>query len=359
MINDLVSIEVRGTFQAYINIFFGFGTAAGSAFGGALCDALGWRGAFAVQIPPILAILLIAILTTPNGLGPNLVKNSDKSSWQIIRTFDWAGSFFLACFVACLILGLNLGGNILPWKHPLIITAIVLSGVMAAVLILVEHRAERPVMPLSLLFSSPRGNMVFSNFFAQVGLNTVIFNLPLYFQAVKLDSPSMSGFRLGVPVFALTLFGVMTGFYITWTGRMKAPQVAGAICMVLGSVMLSTIWPGIPTWLVMAFVIPMTVGQGLTFPASSIGTLAVSPKEEQAVMTATLSLWRSLGTVMGVSISSLIVQNVLSAQLAMQVSEPDAGKTIQIVRRSVRAIGTLDPRHMAEGKWLSAFPSDV
>lgn len=330
MINDLVSIEIRGTFQAYINIFFGLGSASGAAFGGALCDLVGWRGAFAVQIPPILAILVVAILMTPHDLGPNLAKTSGKSSWAIIRTFDWAGSFFLACFVAFLIVGLNLGGNIFPWKHPLIITSLALSAVMASILIFVESRAERPVMPLPLLFSSPRGNMVFSNFFAQMGFNTVIFNAPLYFQAVKLDSASMSGFRLAIPTMALTFFGVATGYYITWTGRMKAPQVAGALSMLLGSVLLSSIWPGVPTWLVVLFIVPLSVGQGLTFPAASVGALAVSSKEEQAVMTTSLALWRNLGTVMGVSISSLIVQNVLSTELASTVSGPDRAKVNQI-----------------------------
>ena len=57
MTNDLVSIEVRGTYQAYINLFYGGGSACGAAFGGVLCDKLGWRMTFAVQIP-VLALRL-------------------------------------------------------------------------------------------------------------------------------------------------------------------------------------------------------------------------------------------------------------------------------------------------------------
>lgn len=48
MTNDLVSIEVRGTYQAYINLFFGLGSACGAAFGGFLCDTIGWRWTFGV-----------------------------------------------------------------------------------------------------------------------------------------------------------------------------------------------------------------------------------------------------------------------------------------------------------------------
>ena len=122
MINDLVAIEIRGTYQAYINIFFGLGSATGAAFGGVLCDLIGWRGAFGIQLPPIVILLIIAVLATPSDLGPNLAKTSDRPVLSIIRSFDWAGSFFLATFVATLILGLNLGGNVFPWLHPLVIT---------------------------------------------------------------------------------------------------------------------------------------------------------------------------------------------------------------------------------------------
>lgn len=353
MINDLVPIEIRGTFQAYINIFFGLGSASGAAFGGVLCDLLGWRGAFGIQIPPVVVCLVIAVVTTPADLGPNLAKTSDKPVLKILRGFDWAGSFFLTSFVAALILGLNLGGNVFPWKHPLVITALVMSVVTAAILVYVESKAERPVMPLPLLFSSPRGNMVFSNFFAQMGFNTVIFNAPLYFQAVKLDSPTTSGFRLAPPAFFLTIFGVSTGYYITWTGRLKAPQVAGGIFMLLGSILLTSIWPGIPPWVVVCFMVPLSIGQGLTFPASTIGTLATSPREEQAVMTSTLSLWRSLGTVMGVAISSLILQNVLETSLEAYVTGPDKQQVIDLARKSVRAIGGLDDMHRQQGICIS------
>ena len=43
LISDLVPIEVRGTYQSYINILFGLGSACGAAFGGAIADTFGWR----------------------------------------------------------------------------------------------------------------------------------------------------------------------------------------------------------------------------------------------------------------------------------------------------------------------------
>ncbi len=56
--SDLVPIENRGIYQSYINLFFGMGSIAGAALGGFLCDRLGWRWTFGIQVPYILLCLL-------------------------------------------------------------------------------------------------------------------------------------------------------------------------------------------------------------------------------------------------------------------------------------------------------------
>jgi MFS family permease len=328
MTNDLVSIEVRGTYQAYINLFYGGGSAAGAAFGGFLCDRIGWRATFAVQIPLLLAVFVNGVFTTPRDLGPNLAKKHGQSIMGAMKGFDIAGSFLLTGSVAFLILGLNLGGNVYPWSHPFVISSLVFAFLASGILIYVEGKAARPVMPLAMILSQPRGNLVFNNFFAQLGINTIIFNAPLYFQAVKLESPSLSGFRLAGPSVALTICGVSSGFIMTATGKMKWLIVTGSLFMLLGAVCLTigSSIDGIPTWLVTVFLGPASIGQGLSFPATSLAVLATSSQEDQAVMTSTLTLWRSLGVVMGVSFSSVILQNALTAYLNQLVTGHDKAK---------------------------------
>jgi MFS family permease len=299
MTNDLVSIQVRGKYQAYINLFYGGGSAAGAAFGGFLCDKIGWRATFAIQIPMLIAIFINGYFTTPTTLGPNLAKRSGKGILDAMKGFDIAGSALLTGAVAFLILGLNLGGNIYPWSHWLVITSLIIAIMAGSILVRVESRAGKPVMPLQMLFTKPRGNLVFNNFFAQLGINTIIFNAPLYFQAVKLESASTSGFRLAGPSLALTICGVSAGFVMTATGRMTWLIVVGSLFMLLGALCLSVMWDGIPTWVATVFLVPASIGQGLSFPSTSVAVLATSTQADQAVMTSTLILWRSLGIVMG------------------------------------------------------------
>lgn len=75
-------------------------------------------------------------------------------------------------------------------------------------------------------------------------------------------------------------------------------------------------------------VLPADYLTGFQFPGCFIALLAVSEQAEQAVVTSTLILWRSLGIVLGISLSSLIVQNALVVYLDEMVTGPDKYKVI-------------------------------
>ncbi|KAI9732346.1 MAG: hypothetical protein M1834_001553 [Cirrosporium novae-zelandiae] len=349
IISDLVPIEDRGIYQSYLNLAFGTGSVSGAAFGGFLCDQLGWRWAFGIQVPYILILFIIAFIATPSDLGPNLAKSSEKTTWEIIKGFDIAGSFAITTTVALLILGVNLGGNVLSWSHPVVICSLILSIITMGFVVKIESHAARPVMPLSLLMSKPRGNLMFGNFFGAIAGNAVMFNVPLFFQAVTLDSPTNSGLRLAIPSIFVTIAAVSTGFIITWSRRLMPMVRVGAGCFLVGSICMSCIWKDIPEWASMLFITISSSGQGFGFPASTMCLLAASAQEEQAVVSTTLALWRNLGTVMGVALSSLILQNTLIAYLNQKVTGEDKAEIISTVRKSVQSILKLDKIHQVQG----------
>jgi hypothetical protein len=61
-------------------------------------------------------------------------------------------------------------------SHPFIIASLVTFGVCFPTCLYVESRAERPIMPLVLLHSAPRANIIFSNALASFLLNAILFN---------------------------------------------------------------------------------------------------------------------------------------------------------------------------------------
>ena len=348
VMGDIVKVEYRGIYQSYLNIAYGVGNSSGAVLGGLLCDKLGWRWAFGVQIPFLLVYFVVAIFSTPKNIGPQLMRKEGKGVFDALRSFDLLGSVIMALSVTGLILGLNLGGNIFPWTSPIPIVAL-LTGVLSAILLLpVERRATRPIMPLPFHTTSPQANLIFSGFFGGMTSQISIFNVPLYYQAVRLTSASTSGLFLLSPLVGVTLASVSTGFYVTYSRRLTPTTYIGAILQLLGSAATVLLTPNTPLPLSVLLVGGAMTGQGFIFPTAVIASLALQSREDQAVISTTVQLWRNLGAVMGVAVSSWILQNALVVTLNDKVTGLDKNEIVRAVRSSVEAIGKLDPLHQAE-----------
>ena len=351
IISDVVRIEYRGVYQSYSNLCLGAGSSLGLVLGGFLCDKVGWRGAFLVQLPFILGYFLLAVWTMPSDLG---MKEPSKrmTPGQLVRSIDITGSVILVGAVTALIMGLNLGGNFFSWGHPVVVTSLAMFCVLSVVFVAYERKVELAVMPLELLSTNPRASLIFGNFFGAISINSVVFNAPLFFQAVKLASPTESGLRLIGPSLAITFSSVLTGFLITWTRRCKPTMLIGGLCLLVGG-LSAAIFINVDTSdaIAMLCLAISSLGQGFAFPALTVAVLATSEQDEQAVATTTLGLWRNLGSVMGVATSSWIFQNTLLYKLKEMVTGSDKEAIIFIVRKSVQSIAGLDPVHRQQGRW--------
>ncbi|KAK6596320.1 transporter C460.03-like protein 1 [Botrytis cinerea] len=173
--SDLIPIEIRGAYQSYLNIVFGVGAASGAALGGAIADHLGWRWEFGVQVPGLILCLIVSCFVIPNDLGLNRGKKTLK---EALSVFDYKGSLLLMATITFFILAINLGGNIYPWTHPLILTCIILTVIGLPLFIITEHYAPQPVMPLSLIINNPRGSLIIGNALGAIVINAVLFNIP-------------------------------------------------------------------------------------------------------------------------------------------------------------------------------------
>lgn len=113
MMSDMVPIEVRGIYQAYINIIYGVGSVMGAATGGLMTEYLGWRWTFGIQVPILLVCLVMATLVIPRDIGKSK-SDETESTLESMKQFDFTGSLLLTSFLAFLILGLVCRSSLLP-----------------------------------------------------------------------------------------------------------------------------------------------------------------------------------------------------------------------------------------------------
>lgn len=347
IISDIIKIEFRGIYQSYYNMAFGFGNGLGAALGGLIVDKLGWRWAFGVQCPFILAFIIASWFATPPRLGPDLAFSQNKSVREAVSTFDGPGAIVLTVPVTCLILGINVGGNVLSWINPFIIVALVIAFTGMCNFPSVSRRATRPVLPLPLLTTSPSSNLMWSTFFFSLADNGILFNVPLYLQAVRQTTPTTSGLFFISPLVGVSITAVFAVYFITYSRRFMPTLFGGMVCMLGGTIATTALLPGQPLWTTLLLIPWASIGQGLFFPTCTIATLALNKQDEQAVPVTTLGLSRSLGAIHGVDVGSWLFQNFLPVYLERDVKGPtkeEKAKVTKLARKSVHAIAGLKPK---------------
>ncbi|SNS33075.1 drug resistance transporter, EmrB/QacA subfamily [Geodermatophilus saharensis] len=160
------------------------GSALGGVIGGLLTGLLSWRWVFFVNVPLGVALVLAALWALP-GRPPGHVRGR----------LDVPGSVTVTVATAALV-GAVILGEERGWTSAATLGCLSLAVASAALFVLVERRAEEPVVPLDVF--GVRSVTVANGLSALVGglLPTTMFFLALYLQRVLGMDPLQAGLAL-------------------------------------------------------------------------------------------------------------------------------------------------------------------
>jgi len=173
----------------------------------------------------------------------------------------------------------------------------------------------------------------------------LIFYFPLYLQAVLEQTASQAGLWLLISVFSGLIGSLGGGLIMQATGKYYRLTVISYFALLLGVVVVN-----LSTGIIVSSTIGIAVGlmisslgNGSGVTTSLISLIANAGQEDQAIATAVSYLFRSLGSVIGLSIGSTLIQDTLRSTLHKRLSGADVDKIIRKVRESLTYIGKLDP----------------
>ena len=332
---DIIPLRNRGLWQGFGNICFGLGMGLGGVFGGWVNDVWGWRNAFLIQVP---LTVLSCVLVTLTVKIPVREKNISR-----IRRVDFLGAVTLVLTLVLLLLGLNSGGNIVPWTHPLVLVSLSFSGAFLLLFIFVEARiASEPVIPVHLLLDRTVLCGCLTNWFGTISFFALLYYGPIYFQVRGLSS-TQAGARL-IPLSigaALGSLGVgiitrITGRYYILTAVIEGILVL-AFALVAGTFNINT--PAIPP---LVYFLLAGTGYGGMLTTTLLALISAVDHEHQAVITSASYAFRSTGSTIGITIASAVFQNVLKDQLWQKFgSRKGAADEISRIRDSIDEINHL------------------
>ncbi len=140
----------------------------------------------------------------------------------------------MVCAVFALLLGLDHGSNV-SWSSPLTIASLSASLPLFILFVVVEESlAAEPFAPGRIIFERSLFACYLCNFFSFGGWLSILFYLPLFFQAVNGFSASQAGVRLLPGIVAGVTGSLFGGILMKRTGKYYWLTVTAYALLALG-----------------------------------------------------------------------------------------------------------------------------
>jgi hypothetical protein len=206
------------------------------------------------------------------------------------------------------------------WSSPQVVGLLAFAAAMLATFIFVEGRVAQPIVPLEL-FKNPTFTVsMIVGFLTAFGMFGSILFTPLVFQGVLGISATNSGALITPMMFGLLGASTATGFVMRRIKYYRYLGTLGVVVMIGGMYLLSLITPGLPEWRVVAALIVVGLGIGVTFPLYLTAVQVALPPKHLGVASSQIQFWRNLGGTVGSSILGAVLANRLPGYLNTRVA---------------------------------------
>jgi EmrB/QacA subfamily drug resistance transporter len=303
LVADLFPPSERGRYQGIIAAVFGVAFTAGPPLGGWVTDHLSWRWAYYVDVPLGVMAIVLVYFSLPD-FRPHCQR----------RLIDWAGIASLCGWIVPLLLALTWLGQ-RGWSAPHIRALLITSAVLVVAFLLVERRAEEPLIVLSL-FRDRRISLMSVNFFLMgISLFGVAVYLPLFVQGVLGASAAKSGLVLAQLTLAILAGNVIGGQMVSRTGKSQLLTIVGSGLAACGLFLMFRMDANTAQLALVRNAIICGFGFGVLTPTYEVLVQNATPKERMGVATAFTQFARTIGGTIGLAIFGTMLLRLYHLQV--------------------------------------------
>jgi len=297
---DLFEPRERAKYQGFSSAVFTLSGLVGPVAGGVISQAIGWQYIFLINLPigiAVIAVLAFAMPDFATGRRPKI---------------DYPGGLLLAAAVTATVfwaeeaLGGGYGG-VMVYLLPVIAIAAAIGFV------LIERRADEPIVPLHLLGNRTIALALTISIVSGVATLGMLNYFALFLQTVTGLPPALAGLLFLPASIGSLIASIGSGYLVSRTGRYK---IFPAISMALGVVVMvlfTTVHASTPIWMIAILMFFFSVSIGLQMQTLMVAVQAAAPLRDVGAATGTISLARMIGASLGLAANGGLLNAALAS----------------------------------------------
>lgn len=307
IIADIVPARDRGKYMGPMGALFGISAVIGPLLGGYFTDELTWRWAFWINVPIGVLAFVVAWFT--------LRLPTHRSGHRL----DVAGIVLMVMATSGLVLTTSWtsfsGAGGYDWTDPRLLALVVGTVVSALAFVLVEQRAEEPLLPLHLFRNPTFAIATAVSLVIGMGMFAALTYLPTFLQMATGAGVTESGFLLLPMMVGVMLTAITSGVVITRTGRYRAFPIAGMAIATLGLMWLTQLTGDVSMLLFGTMIFVLGAGLGLVMQTIVLAVQNSVDPHELGTATSANNFFREIGAAVGVALFSTIFTSRLAERL--------------------------------------------
>ncbi|GGG15228.1 MFS transporter [Lysinibacillus alkalisoli] len=304
MVGELFTTEkARAKGQGYLSMVWGVSGVVGPLFGGFIVDQITWHFIFFINVPFGLASMYL------------IVKHYQEEITAVKRKIDYAGAALFTVGMVSLLYVIIDNSKTQAWFSTQSLLLYGVALLFLTVFIMVELRAEEPIIPLSL-FKNWRlmvvNGLTFSAMSVVIGVTVYI---PIYAQSVLGKNATQAGLMLTPLSVLWTVNAIVAGNLI---GRLTNKRIIqmGTVLLVIGTFLLAGLLASSGSARVYIGSSLIGLGMGLIMPMLMISIQKVADPKQLGTSIGLNSFTNTFSQAMGAALFGMLFNLVTSTKIA-------------------------------------------
>lgn len=328
IVGDLIPPRFRGKYQGYMGAVFGVASVGGPLLGGLITDLFGWRVLFYIMLP----FGIVAFFVVQRFLKLEHTPSKGK--------VDVPGIIVLSLAITAILTATSMGGTTFAWGSWQIISMYVAGFILVGIFVLIERKAEQPVIPLRLWRNPIFTCASLASFGVAMMMFGTIMYAPVFAQGALGANATESGIILMPLNIVMIVMGIVVGLLITRTGRYKIFTLAGVTIAGVAMFLLSRLTVEAEYWQMSVVLALFGFGLGACMQVFLLIVQNSAMRKDLGVATATTQFVRQVGSTIGIAIFGAVMSAGIGPGITRHLPPGAAG---EVDLSGIDAGSVLDP----------------